>query len=1350
MKSFVKIFVPVAVAAIALISCQKEIPAPSAPEEIQITVQAVPQDLTGENTKTYINSSNAVLWGTGEYMQLGVITNDGEKDNAVFAKSSAASADASNGSGTAEFQFSIAPANPTASEFTYVGLYPFSAAVTSSNTNPANYKVNLPAIQNATADSYDPKAYIMVAEPMTIPETVSKWTASYRRATALNKITLKNLSEPIKRVKITVPDGQYLAGGRHIDLTTGDSGDIYSQGGRTNTIEVKYETAISGASIDVWFTSWEVDVNEGQQLTVVAYSAEHTFTRTITALVDATHNGIHFAEGKLNSLSINMSSATQGDNTELEEGNYVILAKDGENYYALKAEQESGKERLLSVEYNGGLVAYNGDADIIWSLTKSGNSFIFENSSKYLGYKGSNNESYWLAADSEWTETNYLLDVTAQATAGQYYVTLHSNSSRYLSKNSSAAFFAFYGNTTQKADIVFVPAKVDARQAVTLSFADDAINKTTANYSEFTGQAATADPDDSAITSNITYAMTGDAIGTITSGSTVALNGNEGTATVTATFAGDAAYRPAEASYTITVASASGPEYVLVSSATDVVEGDYVITWNNTYYLPNENTGKKFAVGSGITVASDKLTNTVTDAMVWNFAGDNTNGFTISAIISNNTTHYLQAANTSDGISVAANASTPSKWTVSVDGTYGMLLRGNDGGTRNAAVYNNADWRYYATGSNYTGVLRLYKLEDNTTWNLKGIAVKTAPTTIIYHVDDNFDPAGLVITATYEDAAGVKADKTVDIAYSDANASSFSFSPSTSTALATENTSVTISYTDGSLTKTADQAITVKAAAAWVLSSITVKTGPSTTSYTVGDFFDPTGLVITASYNDSNNPGDSKTEDIAYADATAAFSFSPSTSTALTVANTSVTISYTEGGVTETADQAITVVAAQTIATALSAPGTYNISNVAVYGVKGNALILGDASGKIYAYSSGHNLNVGDVRTVSGSTIWYNSGDVYEFDAPTFSGSGTTTINHGSAVEFADNAATLQTETGFASTGSGAAHTAVYVHAIGDQSGRNITTSNGKVLYLSAAESATDGKTVEVYGYVYAYSASHTNFNFLATSIEEYVDPNAKVITALKSSITGVSADGVTNASESGVYSLTNATDSDVTATPDGTVVTAASVSGGTLTYTVAANTGSARSGSVTLAVDGGNSFSVTISQAAGSSSTTHYYEKVTSTDGITSGGSYIIVANSNRAMVLSATANDMKKPASAAVTISNNKIESNATTDAYAVTLTSTSNGYTISYVINNTTYYLWYNSSTNFQATTSAPTKYFTITAASNYGTFVFGDTSTASASTKRGLVYRAGNYNIFGAYSIGNPNGTEYFNLDLYKLN
>ncbi len=81
------------------------------------------------------------------------------------------------------------------------------------------------------------------------------------------------------------------------------------------------------------------------------------------------------------------------------------------------------------------------------------------------------------------------------------------------------------------------------------------------------------------------------------------------------------------------------------------------------------------------------------------------------------------------------------------------------------------------------------------------------------------------------------------------------------------------------------------------LSSIAVKTAPTKTSYTEGENFDPTGLVITRTYSDAS------TSDWSYAGHTSDFSFTPSLSTALTTGNTSVTITY--GG--KSTSQAITV-----------------------------------------------------------------------------------------------------------------------------------------------------------------------------------------------------------------------------------------------------------------------------------------------------------------------------------------------------------------------------------------------------------------------------------------------------------
>ena len=70
------------------------------------------------------------------------------------------------------------------------------------------------------------------------------------------------------------------------------------------------------------------------------------------------------------------------------------------------------------------------------------------------------------------------------------------------------------------------------------------------------------------------------------------------------------------------------------------------------------------------------------------------------------------------------------------------------------------------------------------------------------------------------------------------------------------------------------------------LESIEVSNAPSKTEYTEGDYFDPTGLVITASYDDGSE------EDIAYSDSPDDFAFSPSLSITLSSEDTSITISF--------------------------------------------------------------------------------------------------------------------------------------------------------------------------------------------------------------------------------------------------------------------------------------------------------------------------------------------------------------------------------------------------------------------------------------------------------------------------
>lgn len=150
-------------------------------------------------------------------------------------------------------------------------------------------------------------------------------------------------------------------------------------------------------------------------------------------------------------------------------------------------------------------------------------------------------------------------------------------------------------------------------------------------------------------------------------------------------------------------------------------------------------------------------------------------------------------------------------------------------------------------------------------------------------------------------------------------------------------------------------------------------------------------------------------------------------------------------------------------------------------------------------------------------------------------------------------------------------------------------------------------------------------------------------------------------------------------------------------------------------------------------------YKKVTA---VTSGKKYLIVAGGLSTVMIPKSGSS--KFNSTSVTINNGVIASNATVDAYAVTITASGSGYKISFLNGSTTTYVYYNSSTNLGTGTST-NKLWKIAAATKAGTFAITDSST----TNRGLIFRKGSYNQFGGYATSNINGSEYYNVDLYEL-
>ena len=157
------------------------------------------------------------------------------------------------------------------------------------------------------------------------------------------------------------------------------------------------------------------------------------------------------------------------------------------------------------------------------------------------------------------------------------------------------------------------------------------------------------------------------------------------------------------------------------------------------------------------------------------------------------------------------------------------------------------------------------------------IEVTTKPTKTSYLAGDSFNSAGMVVTASYGTGQAVLAT---------AEVSGYSVSPSV---LTDGTTSVTITYSEGGETCTTTLAVTVTHR----LSAITVTTKPNKLTYEYGDTLAIAGMVVTASYSDSQT----KT--------VTDYSCSPTTFS--TIGNQVVTVSYTENGVTQTATFNVTV-----------------------------------------------------------------------------------------------------------------------------------------------------------------------------------------------------------------------------------------------------------------------------------------------------------------------------------------------------------------------------------------------------------------------------------------------------------
>ena len=230
------------------------------------------------------------------------------------------------------------------------------------------------------------------------------------------------------------------------------------------------------------------------------------------------------------------------------------------------------------------------------------------------------------------------------------------------------------------------------------------------------------------------------------------------------------------------------------------------------------------------------------------------------------------------------------------------------GATQN---FETGNWLDYGAEGIMFPIKAYTKIVSTPSKVLQSITITNPSTITNYNVGEQFNAEGMVVQANYSDGT----NKVIN-----------NYTVTNGTSLHEGQTSVTISYTEDGVTKTAYQTITVNANTSTptnpgneeptdpnngdpidpnneqpqtgenetiTLTTISITTKPTKITYVEGENFDKTGMVVKATYSD----GSSK----------AITNYKVTDGTNLTKGKSSVTISYTENGVTKTTTQNITV-----------------------------------------------------------------------------------------------------------------------------------------------------------------------------------------------------------------------------------------------------------------------------------------------------------------------------------------------------------------------------------------------------------------------------------------------------------
>ena len=296
MKSLSKITLFAALTAVTATACQKEDNGidTSSGKLVKMTFTAGNPELKPE-VRTEIDGLTP-YWSVGD--QIGIST-DGTKSNYPFTNDATERAATTTFSGNANISSTI------------YAYYPFTANGIDKVGDNTGAKVDLPANQTPTANSFDGKADILVSKPLTLDsEGQQVANLEFRRLSAIVKVVLKDQStdtkladQHVSSLSITTDGDNTLAGRVVVDLLNYTMYAPYFNG--SNTVTATYTTnteyVINGVS-GTYLSVYPRLLAAGSKLVVEAATEGFVIKKEIVL-----SNEINLETGKITTLNVNLS-----------------------------------------------------------------------------------------------------------------------------------------------------------------------------------------------------------------------------------------------------------------------------------------------------------------------------------------------------------------------------------------------------------------------------------------------------------------------------------------------------------------------------------------------------------------------------------------------------------------------------------------------------------------------------------------------------------------------------------------------------------------------------------------------------------------------------------------------------------------------------------------------------------------------------------------------------------------------------------------------------------------------------------------------------------------------------------